>query len=40
MSTLTPTPRTTLERRPARGSYERATVHAILDEVVESRRKK
>ncbi len=34
MSTLTPTPRTTLKRRPARGSYERATVHAILDEAL------
>ena len=32
METLTPTPRTTLKRRPKRGSYERATVHAILDE--------
>ncbi len=34
MSTLTPTPRTMLKRRPARGSYERATVHAILDEAL------
>ena len=28
------TPRTTLHRRPARGSYDRATVHAILDEAL------
>jgi len=34
MSTLTPTPRTTLKRRPARASYERATVHSILDEAL------
>ncbi len=34
MSTLIPTPRTTLKRRPARGSYERAAVHAILDEAL------
>jgi nitroimidazol reductase NimA-like FMN-containing flavoprotein (pyridoxamine 5'-phosphate oxidase superfamily) len=32
MSAYSPTPRTTLHRRPARGSYDRATVHAILDE--------
>jgi nitroimidazol reductase NimA-like FMN-containing flavoprotein (pyridoxamine 5'-phosphate oxidase superfamily) len=30
----TPTPRTTLHRRPTRGSYDRATVHAILDEAL------
>lgn len=29
-----PTPRTTLRRRAARGRYDRATVHAILDEAV------
>ena len=29
---FTPTPRTTLKRLRARGSYDRATVHAILDE--------
>ena len=34
MSTLTPTPRTTLKRRPQRGSYERAAVHSILDEAL------
>jgi nitroimidazol reductase NimA-like FMN-containing flavoprotein (pyridoxamine 5'-phosphate oxidase superfamily) len=35
MSTpYSPTPRTTLHRRPARGSYDRATVHAILDEAL------
>lgn len=28
------TPRTTLHRRPARGSYDCATVHAILDEAL------
>lgn len=27
-----PTERTTLKRRPERGSYDRATIHAILDE--------
>ena len=32
MDTLTPTPNTTLRRAPARGSYDRALVHAILDE--------
>lgn len=31
---LTPTERTTLHRRPARGSYDVATVHAILDEAL------
>ena len=34
MSTYSPTPRTTLHRRPARGTYDRATVHAILDEAL------
>ncbi len=29
---LTPTERTTLHRLPARGSYERSTIHGILDE--------
>jgi uncharacterized protein len=29
-----PTPRTTLHRRPARGSYDRPVVHAILDEAL------
>jgi len=28
------TPRTTLHRRPARGTYDRPTVHAILDEAL------
>jgi len=32
MSHFTPTERTTLHRRPTRGSYDRATVEAILDE--------
>jgi nitroimidazol reductase NimA-like FMN-containing flavoprotein (pyridoxamine 5'-phosphate oxidase superfamily) len=32
MSQFTPTKRTTLHRRPTRGSYDRATVEAILDE--------
>jgi nitroimidazol reductase NimA-like FMN-containing flavoprotein (pyridoxamine 5'-phosphate oxidase superfamily) len=32
MSTLEPTPRTTVRRLRERGSYERATVNAILDE--------
>jgi nitroimidazol reductase NimA-like FMN-containing flavoprotein (pyridoxamine 5'-phosphate oxidase superfamily) len=31
---LTPTERTTLHRRPTRGSYAVATVHAILDEAL------
>jgi uncharacterized protein len=31
---LTPTERTTLHRRPTRGSYDVATVHAILDEAL------
>ncbi len=34
MDTLTPTARTTLHRRPNRGSYDRETVHAILDEAL------
>lgn len=34
MSTYTPTPRTHLERRPARGSYDRALVAQILDEAL------
>src|SRR5512137_1609051 len=32
MPDLPRTPRTTLRRRPARGSYDRDLVHAILDE--------
>jgi uncharacterized protein len=32
MDTLVPTPLTTLRRVPSRGSYDRAAVHAILDE--------
>jgi hypothetical protein len=31
-ATITPTPRTTLRRRPARGSHDREVIHAILDE--------
>jgi uncharacterized protein len=31
-SDLEPTPRTTIHRVPARGSYDRAVIHAILDE--------
>ena len=34
MSSYTQTPRTTLHRRPTRGTYDRATVHAILDEAL------
>jgi uncharacterized protein len=34
MTAYTPTPRTELHRIPARGSYDRATVHAILDEAL------
>jgi nitroimidazol reductase NimA-like FMN-containing flavoprotein (pyridoxamine 5'-phosphate oxidase superfamily) len=34
MSSYVPTPRTTLHRRPARGAYDRPTVHAILDEAL------
>ena len=32
MDTLVQTPRTTLKRRPARGSFDRALIHSILDE--------
>ena len=31
---LTPTSRTTLARRPYRGTFDRATVHAIIDEAL------
>jgi nitroimidazol reductase NimA-like FMN-containing flavoprotein (pyridoxamine 5'-phosphate oxidase superfamily) len=31
-SPIDPTPRTTIRRVPARGSYDRAVIHAILDE--------
>jgi nitroimidazol reductase NimA-like FMN-containing flavoprotein (pyridoxamine 5'-phosphate oxidase superfamily) len=34
MSSYAETPRTTLHRRPARASYDRATVHGILDEAL------
>jgi nitroimidazol reductase NimA-like FMN-containing flavoprotein (pyridoxamine 5'-phosphate oxidase superfamily) len=34
MNSYTRTPRTTLHRIPARGTYDRATVHAILDEAL------
>ena len=34
MSAIEPTPRTTLVRRADRGTYERATVNAILDEAL------
>jgi uncharacterized protein len=34
MSSLPPTPRTTLRRLPARGSYDRALIDAILDEAL------
>jgi uncharacterized protein len=34
MSTYSPTARTTLHRRPNRGTYDRAIVHAILDEAL------
>lgn len=34
MSTIAPTPRTTLIRRPDRGTYDRAIVNAILDEAL------
>jgi nitroimidazol reductase NimA-like FMN-containing flavoprotein (pyridoxamine 5'-phosphate oxidase superfamily) len=33
-STYPRTPRTTLRRIPSRGSYDRATVHTILDEAL------
>jgi uncharacterized protein len=32
VDTLVRTPRTTLKRRPTRGSYDRALIHSILDE--------
>jgi uncharacterized protein len=34
MTAYAPTARTKLHRRPSRGSYDRATVHAILDEAL------
>jgi uncharacterized protein len=34
MPTYEPTPHTTLHRRPARGTYDREVVHAILDEAL------
>lgn len=34
MSPYSPTLRTTFHRRPTRGTYDRATVHAILDEAL------
>ena len=34
MTELTPTPRTRVRRLPSRASYDRATVHAILDEAL------
>jgi len=34
MSTLSPTPRTTLRRRAERGSFERSVIDAILDEAL------
>jgi nitroimidazol reductase NimA-like FMN-containing flavoprotein (pyridoxamine 5'-phosphate oxidase superfamily) len=34
MDALKPTPRTTLARRPNRGSYDRELIHAILDEAL------
>ena len=34
MSTYTPTDRTTFHRIPARGTYDRSLVHAILDEAL------
>jgi nitroimidazol reductase NimA-like FMN-containing flavoprotein (pyridoxamine 5'-phosphate oxidase superfamily) len=34
LPTYSPTPRTTLHRIPARGSYDRAVVHGILDEAL------
>ena len=34
MSAFVPTPRTTLKRLPKRGTYDRETVHAILDEAI------
>jgi uncharacterized protein len=34
MPTVPPTPRTTHQRLPQRGSHDRATIHAILDEAL------
>jgi uncharacterized protein len=34
MSTIPPTPRTTHQRLPARGSHDRTAIHAILDEAL------
>jgi uncharacterized protein len=34
MTSLSPTPRTTLHRLPARGSYDRALIDSILDEAL------
>ena len=34
IATLSPTPRTTLHRRPARGTFDFATIAAILDEAI------
>ena len=34
MSTIQPTDRTTLRRRPQRGSYDRALINSILDEAI------
>ncbi len=34
MSTLSPTPKTTLHRLPTRGSYDRALIDSILDEAL------
>ncbi len=34
MDTLVQTPRTTLKRRPNRGSFDRALIHSILDEAL------
>ena len=34
MTAFEPTPRTTLQRIPSRGTYDRAVVHAILDEAL------
>jgi hypothetical protein len=34
VDTLVQTPRTTLKRRPARGSFDRALIHSILDEAL------
>jgi nitroimidazol reductase NimA-like FMN-containing flavoprotein (pyridoxamine 5'-phosphate oxidase superfamily) len=34
VDTLVQTPRTTLKRRPGRGSFDRALIHAILDEAL------